>query len=222
MSASRTGRTSWTRTICTPCTARPNAAPTVALVRSASLSPMSLPKKPLREWPTSSGQLKGMKFVTMTHEREVMFVCFAKADAGIEANSLARDAGGTRARRAARADSRALRRQHRSTSGFPASSAACPACASRTRRRRCPPPTPIIAASPVKAGHVVDDLGAGLNRRAGDRRLARIDRNRNLYLADERLNDRQHAPQLLVHRYGFGVRPRTLAADVQQVGAIGY
>ena len=40
-SASRTGRTSWTRRICTPCPANASATPTVACVRSAFSSPTS-------------------------------------------------------------------------------------------------------------------------------------------------------------------------------------
>src|SRR5262249_45713910 len=60
-SASRTGRTSCTRTIWTPCTANASAAPTVALVRSASLSPISLPKNPFREWPTNIKQPSSWK-----------------------------------------------------------------------------------------------------------------------------------------------------------------
>ena len=60
-----------------------------ALVRSASLSPMSLPKKPLREWPTSSGQPSVVEFAAMTHECDVVLVRFAEADARVEADSLA-------------------------------------------------------------------------------------------------------------------------------------
>ena len=57
--------------------------------------------------------------------------------------------------------------------------------------------------------------------RRGDGRLARVDRNRHVGLLGEALDDRQHAAQLFVGVDRLGIGPRALAADVEDVGAVG-
>ena len=88
-------------------------------------------------------------------------------------------------------------------------------------------PTPVSTANvdhrgiAGQAGDVVDDLGAGVDGRAGDGGLAGVDRNRNSHLRRELLDHRQHAPQLFVGSDRLGIGPRAFAADVEQVGAVG-
>ena len=54
----------------------------------------------------------------------------------------------------------------------------------------------------------------------GDRRLAGVDRERDLDLRREPLDHRHDAAKLLVLRHRIGARPGRLAADVDQVGAL--
>jgi hypothetical protein len=72
-----------------------------------------------------------------------------------------------------------------------------------------------------QAGDIVDDLRPGGDRGAGHQRLAGVDLNRNIYFAGQPFHDGQYAAQLLVSADGFRVRPGALAANVDQIGAIG-
>ena len=70
----------------------------------------------------------------------------------------------------------------------------------------------------AKRGHVVDELGAQLERPTRDLGLRRVDRHRH---ADEPLEHRHDAAQLLVERHAARAGPRRLAAHVHQRGALG-
>ena len=85
-----------------PWTASAMAAPTVALVRSASLSPSTLPMNPLREWPTSTGQPSSWNRWQLRQQRQVVLVRLAEADARIEADPLASMPAATSASRRSR------------------------------------------------------------------------------------------------------------------------
>jgi len=72
----------------------------------------------------------------------------------------------------------------------------------------------------TEAAHVVDDVGARVERGLGDRRLRGVDRDRPGAMAPERLDHGNDAPALLVLRDGLGTRAGRLAAYVQPVGAL--
>ena len=81
---------------------------------------------------------------------------------------------------------------------------------------------PLSATTPASSGspqrrHVVDELGAELERAAGDLGLRRVDRDRD---AVEPLEHRDDAAQLLVDRDALGAGPRRLAADVHDRRAV--
>ena len=70
-------------------------------------------------------------------------------------------------------------------------------------------------------GDVVDDCRARIDRAAGDAGFVRVDRDGNGNAAAKAGDDGQHASQLLVLRKRFGARPRGLAANVEEIGAVG-
>ena len=69
---------------------------------------------------------------------------------------------------------------------------------------------------------LVDDGGAFAERRTRDAGLHRIDRQRHANAASKRLQHRHDARQLVVQRHGRRARPRGLAADVDQIGAVRF
>jgi hypothetical protein len=69
----------------------------------------------------------------------------------------------------------------------------------------------------AQRGHVVDQLGPQRERRRGHRRLRRVDRDGQ---PGERGEHWLDAAQLLVRRDTLGARPRRLAADVDDRGAL--
>lgn len=73
----------------------------------------------------------------------------------------------------------------------------------------------------LQAADVVHDRDAGFERRIRHQRLVGVDRQRDLHARRDPLEDRHHAPQLLVGRHGLGARPRGLAAEIDDVGALG-
>ena len=73
----------------------------------------------------------------------------------------------------------------------------------------------------LQATDVVDDRcarGHGVSR---DRGLVGVDRHRHATVTRQRFDDRQHASQFLAGVDGLGAGPRRLAANVQNVGAVG-
>ncbi len=62
---------------------------------------------------------------------------------------------------------------------------------------------------------VVDDDGAGVERRGCDRGLRRVDAHRNCSRGDERADDRDDAAQFLRDVHRLRARSRRLAADVE-------
>ena len=68
--------------------------------------------------------------------------------------------------------------------------------------------------------YVVDEAGAGGHRGAHDLGLARVDRDRQRRLPRQRFDDRHDAGYLLGRGDLVRARPRRLAADVEQVGAL--
>ena len=71
----------------------------------------------------------------------------------------------------------------------------------------------------AQAADVVDDARAGGDRRRGDRGLVRVDRHDRAELADEPLDQRHDARDLLSARDRRAARDRRLAADVDEVRA---
>ena len=69
----------------------------------------------------------------------------------------------------------------------------------------------------AQSGDVVDELGAELERTAGDLRLRRVDRQRR---AGETLEHGYDARELLLHRNRRRTRPRRLATDVDESGTL--
>ena len=74
----------------------------------------------------------------------------------------------------------------------------------------------------AKAPHVVDNAGAGGQRRLGHRRLGGVDGDGHVHRAHQVADDRQHAPQLLVGVNRLRAGPGALAADVQNVCTFGH
>ena len=148
--ASRTARTSWTRRICTPWRASASAPPIVPAVRSAVLVADHLADEALARVADQQRAAQVVKPPAVGHQREVVLVRLAEADAGVEADPLAVDAGGDQRIAPLAEVRRRFRRPRRRRTGRPASSAACPACASRRRRAPICAATSIIAGSPVR------------------------------------------------------------------------
>ena len=78
-----------------------------------------------------------------------------------------------------------------------------------------------MAGSPRKRRHVVDDLGAGMDRVTGHQRLRGVDGDRQVGLPAQRADHRHHAAKFLLHVDRLGVGPGAFAADVEDVGALG-
>ena len=70
-------------------------------------------------------------------------------------------------------------------------------------------------------GHVVDDLRAGMDRMAGHQRLRGVDRNGQAGLLAQCADHGHDAAKLLLHVDRLGIRPGALAADIEDVGALG-
>ena len=87
--------------------------------------------------------------------------------------------------------------------------------------------TPRSATSPARSwvgaegGDVVDVARAGVERGLGDGALGGVDRDSvRRAVGDERLDDGEHARELVLGVHGLGARAGRLAADVEQVGAL--
>jgi len=72
-----------------------------------------------------------------------------------------------------------------------------------------------------QAGDVVDDHGAGLDRRLGDGGLVRVHRHDGAEVVHQPPHEGHDALELLVDLDGRPVRDARLAADVEPVGAVG-
>ncbi len=73
----------------------------------------------------------------------------------------------------------------------------------------------------LQATDVVDDRCARGHGVACDRGLVGVDRHRHATVTRQRCDDRQHASQFLAGVDGLGAGPRRLAANIQNVGAVG-
>ena len=104
----------------------------------------------------------------------------------------------------------------------PASSAACLACASHRRRRRLRRPAAASSRIAQQAGDVVDDLGAGVRCAARRRRLCSCrSRSARRFARRSRSITGSTRRSSSSASTGVGIGPRALAADVEQVGAVG-
>ena len=70
-----------------------------------------------------------------------------------------------------------------------------------------------------QAAHVVDDVGARGKASFGHRGLVRVHRDQAGVALADRGDERQQAPELLVHLQLRGLRVRRLAADIHDEGA---
>ena len=73
----------------------------------------------------------------------------------------------------------------------------------------------------LQATDVVDDRCARGHGLPGDRGFVRVDRHRHATVTRQCCDHRQHASQFLAGVDGLGAGPRRLAANVQNVGAVG-
>jgi len=71
----------------------------------------------------------------------------------------------------------------------------------------------------LQAAHIVDQRGAGTQRRARDRGLVGVDGDRDAQASGESLEHRQHAGEFVGGGQRFGSGTGRLAADVNQIGA---
>ena len=131
------------------------------------------------------------------------------------------DPGGDARPRSARRGTRGRRRRRRRSAGRPASSAGRPACASGRASQ------PALGAERrqlgvgAQRGDVVDDRGAGVERRRGDRGLRGVDRD----LGPRRRRPAPRPPGRPASSSSSASTaaapgPGRLAADVEQVGAL--
>ena len=175
----------------------------------------------MREWPDQHRAAQLVEPAAVGHEREVVLVRLAEADAGVEADPLAVDAGGQQGVAplgevvedlrddvaVVRIVLHRLRRAlhvHRADAG-----AGARRRAAASPGRPCRPVTSLMISAPASMAP------------RGDGGLARVDRDRHVGLLGEALDDRQDAAQLFVGVDRLGVGPRAFAADVEDVGAVG-
>ena len=73
---------------------------------------------------------------------------------------------------------------------------------------------------PAQPPHIVDDRSTCIEGSARHLRLARVDADGQWERARQSLDHRQHATALLTRGHGRGIRPRALAAHIDDVGAV--
>ena len=79
-------------------------------------------------------------------------------------------------------------------------------------------PVHVVVGQPAR--DVVDQAGAARDGLAGDHRAGGVDADDGA-ARDQAVDHREHAVQLVLHRHAPRARTRGLAADVEQVRALG-
>ena len=122
---------------------------------------------------------EGGEHVEVGQQRQVVRHRLAEADARIDDDGVARDAGAGAPRPPVARGTHAPRRRRRGRPAGAASSPAVPRMCMRTTGTPAPAHSGSMPAIEAARRHVVHDVGAGVERRGGDGRLGRVDRERH-------------------------------------------